>query len=193
MLQPKSSPSNIAINSGCWQTCLLLKCALICLNCAAVRERAIRIVGWGLAGRKYRRLDEPGLSQTAARRADASAGLTPGNIDVAEVHDATSFCEIYQVEMMGFCDIGQGGSFVEAGANSLGGKVPVNTSGGLVSKGHPIGANGLSMVYELCQQLRGDAGERQVEGARIALAENSGGVIGFDEAACSVLILEREV
>ena len=71
--------------------------------------------------------------------------------------------------------------------------MPVNTSGGLVSKGHPIGATGLSMVYELCQQLRGDAGERQVEGARIALAENGGGVIGFDEAACSVLILARKV
>ena len=160
---------------------------------AAVRERAIRIAGWGLSGGKYRRLDEPGLSQTAARRAYASAGLTPGDIDVAEVHDATSFCEIYQVEMMGFCDIGQGGSFVAAGATSLGGKVPVNTSGGLVSKGHPIGATGLSMVYELCQQLRGDAGERQVEGARTALAENGGGVIGFDEAACSVLILARKV
>ena len=71
--------------------------------------------------------------------------------------------------------------------------MPVNTSGGLVSKGHPIGATGLSMVYDRCQQLRGEAGERQVEGARIALAENGGGVIGFDEAACSVLILERKV
>jgi len=158
---------------------------------AAVRERAVRIRGWGMSGGKYRRLDEPGLSQTAARKAYAMAGVTPGDIDVAEVHDATSFCEIFQIEMMGFCAPGEGGPFVEAGETSLGGRLPVNTSGGLVSKGHPVGATGLSMVYELCQQLRGEAGERQVIGARLALAENGGGVIGFDEAACSVLLLEK--
>ncbi len=119
------------------------------------------------------------------------SGLKPSDIDVAEVHDATSFCEIYQVEMMGFCERGEGGQFVESGATTLGGRIPVNTSGGLVSKGHPVGATGLSMTNELIVQLRGEAGERQVEGARIALAENGGGVIGFDEAACSVLIPER--
>ncbi len=158
---------------------------------AEVRERAVRIAGWGLSGGKYRQLNEPGLSQTAARKAYAMAGLTPDQIDVAEVHDATSFCEIFQVEMMGFCEIGQGGSFVESGATALGGKVPVNTSGGLVSKGHPVGATGLSMVHELCQQLRHEAGDRQVDGVHYALAENGGGVIGFDEAACSVLIMAR--
>ena len=156
-----------------------------------VRERAVRIAGQGLSGGKYRSLDEDGLSRFAAERAYRMAGLKPSDIDVAEVHDATSFCEIYQVEMMGFCERGQGGAFVESGATTLGGRIPVNTSGGLVSKGHPVGATGLSMTNELVQQLRGEAGERQVEGARFALAENGGGVIGFDEAACSVLILER--
>ncbi len=77
-----------------------------------------------------------------------------------------------------------------AGETGPGGRVPVNTSGGLVSKGHPVGATGLSMIAELCRQLRGEAGERQVDGARLALAENGGGVMGFDEAACSVIILE---
>lgn len=157
----------------------------------AVRERAVRIAAQGLSGGKYRSLDEDGLSRFAAERAYRMAGLQPADIDVAEVHDATSFCEIYQVEMMGFCPRGEGGGFVESGATTLGGRIPVNTSGGLVSKGHPVGATGLSMTNELVQQLRGEAGERQVEGARIALAENGGGVIGFDEAACSVLILER--
>ncbi|MGR9090075.1 MAG: thiolase family protein [Gammaproteobacteria bacterium] len=156
-----------------------------------VRERAVRIAGQGLSGGKYRSLDEDGLSRFAAERAYRMAGLKPSDIDVAEVHDATSFCEIYQVEMMGFCERGDGGAFVESGATTLGGRIPVNTSGGLVSKGHPVGATGLSMTNELVLQLRGEAGERQVEGARIALAENGGGVIGFDEAACSVLILER--
>lgn len=157
----------------------------------AVRERAVRIAGQGLSGGKYRSLDEDGLSRFAAERAYRMAGLQPSDIDVAEVHDATSFCEIYQVEMMGFCARGEGGAFIESGATTLGGRIPVNTSGGLVSKGHPVGATGLSMTNELVLQLRGEAGERQVEGARIALAENGGGVIGFDEAACSVLILER--
>ncbi|MGR8919812.1 MAG: thiolase family protein [Gammaproteobacteria bacterium] len=156
-----------------------------------VRERAVAITANGLSGGKYRALDEDGLSRFAAERAYRAAGVGPEDIDVAEVHDATSFCEIYQVEMMGFCERGQGGPFVESGATTLGGRIPVNTSGGLVSKGHPVGATGLSMTFELVQQLRGEAGERQVEGAHRALAENGGGVMGFDEAACSVLILER--
>jgi len=158
---------------------------------AAVRERAIRIAGMGLSGGKYRSLEEEGLSAVAARRAYAQAGLGPADVDLAEVHDATAFCELYQVEMLGFCEPGQGGPLVESGATTLGGRIPVNTSGGLVSKGHPVGATGLSMVAELAEQLRGEAGERQVARARIALAENGGGVIGFDEAACVVTLLEH--
>ncbi len=158
---------------------------------AAVRERAVRIVAQGLSGGKYRTLDEAGLSHTAAQKAYRMAGLTPTDISIAEVHDATSFCEIYQAEMMGFCAPGRGGDFIASGATALDGRLPINTSGGLVSKGHPVGATGLSMVYELCQQLRGDAGDRQVAKLRYALAENGGGVMGFDEAACSVLILEK--
>lgn len=158
---------------------------------AAVRERAIRVRASVLSGGKYRRLDEPGLSRIAAQRAYARAGLQPKDIDVAEVHDATSFCEIYQAEMLGFCEVGQGGAFVAAGATALGGDIPINLSGGLVSKGHPVGATGLSMIYELTAQLRGECGPRQVQGADIALAENGGGVIGFDEAACSITVLQR--
>lgn len=158
---------------------------------ARVQERAIRVSASVLTGGKYRDLDEPGLSHLAAKKAYAKAGLTPEDIDVAEVHDATSFCEIYQAEMLGFCERGQGGAFVASGATSLGGRVPVNLSGGLVSKGHPVGATGLSMIYELVAQLRGECGERQAAGADVALAENGGGVIGFDEAACSVIVLRR--
>lgn len=157
---------------------------------AAVRARAVRVRATALSGGKYRRLDEPGLSQVAARKAYRAAGLGPERIDVAEVHDATSFCEIYQAEMLGFCPVGQGGAFVASGASALGGKLPTNLSGGLVSKGHPVGATGLSMIHELALQLRGEAGERQARGARVALAQNGGGVIGFDEAVCSVIILE---
>ncbi len=156
-----------------------------------VRDRAVKIMASTLAGGKYKTLAEPGLTMTAANKAYQSAGVKPADIDVAELHDATSFCEIYQAEMMGFCEIGEGGPLIESGATMLDGRIPINTSGGLVSKGHPVGATGLSMIYELATQLRGEAGPRQVAGAELALAENGGGVIGFEEAVCSITILER--
>ncbi|MGE0733747.1 MAG: thiolase family protein [Alphaproteobacteria bacterium] len=159
---------------------------------ATVRDRAIKLRACMLSGGKYRSFDEPGLSSVAAKKAYAFAGIKPSDISVAEVHDATAFCEIYQAEMMGFCDLGTGGRFVESGATSLDGRLPINTSGGLVAKGHPVGATGLAMIYELCTQLRDEAGPRQVKNARLALAENGGGVIGFDEAACAVTVLERQ-
>ncbi len=158
---------------------------------AATQSRAVRVAASALSGGKYRALDEPGLSRIAADKAYRAAGISAERIDVAEVHDATSFCEIYQAEMLGFCAPGDGGPFIASGATALGGQIPINTSGGLVSKGHPVGATGLSMIYELIKQLRGEAGPRQVAGARWAMAENGGGVVGFDEAACSVIILER--
>jgi acetyl-CoA acetyltransferase len=158
----------------------------------AVRARAVRLRASVLAGGKYRDRDEPGLSRTAALRAYAMAGIRPGDIDVAEVHDATSFCEIYQAEMLGFCPDGQGGPFIASGAAHLGGRLPMNTSGGLVSKGHPVGATGLSMIYELATQLRGEAGPRQVAGAEFALQENGGGLMGLEEAVCSVVILQKD-
>ncbi len=156
-----------------------------------VRERAVKVRACALSGGKYRRLDEPGLSHFAAQKAYRTAGVAPADIDVAELHDATSFCEIYQAEMMGFCAVGEGGRLVGSGATALDGSIPVNPSGGLVSKGHPVGATGLSMIYEVCLQLRGEAGLRQVNGASLGLVENGGGVMGFDEAACAVTILER--
>ena len=157
---------------------------------AETQRRAVRIAGHALSGGKYRRFDEPGLSRIAADRAYAMSGFGPQDVDLAEVHDATSFSEIYQPEMLRFCADGEGGAFVASGTSAPGGALPVNVSGGLVSKGHPIGATGLSMIFELAQQLRGEAGARQVEGARVGLAENGGGVIGFDEAVCAVTILE---
>jgi acetyl-CoA acetyltransferase len=155
-----------------------------------VRDRAVKVRACALAGGKYRSLDEVGLSRIAADKAYRSSGLSPGDIDIAEVHDATSFSEIYQAEMMRFCPQGQGGAYVASGATARGGSRPINLSGGLVSKGHPIGATGLSMIHELVAQLRGEAGVRQASRARIGLAENGGGVIGFEEAACAVTILE---
>ena len=157
-----------------------------------VQNRAVKVRATALAGGKYRDPDEPSLSRIAANKAYEMAGIGPEDIDVAEVHDATSFCELYQAEMLGFCAEGEGGKFIECGATMLDGKIPINTSGGLVSKGHPVGATGLSMLYELVTQLRGEAGPRQVKNAEFALQENGGGVIGLEEAACSVIILEKD-
>ncbi len=126
-----------------------------------------------------------------SRRAYDAAGVGPGDIDVAEVHDATAFGELHQTEALSFCEAGGGGPLAESGATRLGGRIPVNTSGGLESRGHPVGASGLAQLHELVVQLRHEAGPRQVEGCRLALAENGGGNIGYEEAAMCVHILER--
>jgi acetyl-CoA acetyltransferase len=119
------------------------------------------------------------------------AGVGPRDIDLAEVHDATAFGELVQTENLGFCPRGEGGPLAESGATKLGGRIPVNTSGGLESRGHPIGASGLAMIHEVVTQLRGEAGPRQVEGVRLGLVENGGGNIGLEEAAMVLAILEK--
>ena len=129
------------------------------------------------------------LCRVAALKAYEQAGVGPEDVSVAEVHDASAFAEIVQIENLGLCKIGQGGWASERGETRLGGRVPVNPSGGLESKGHPIGATGLGQIYELVLQLRGRAGSRQVEGARIAVAENGGGFHGVEEAAAVVTVL----
>jgi acetyl-CoA acyltransferase len=132
---------------------------------------------------------EGAVSRVAAEAAYEQAGVGPDDVSVAEVHDASSFGELLQTELIGLCEIGCGGKFAESGASSLGGRLPVNPSGGLESKGHPMGASGLAQIYELVQQLRGNCGPRQVPGARIAIAESSGGFIGCEEAVAAVTIL----
>lgn len=119
------------------------------------------------------------------------AGLGPQDIDIAEVHDATSLGELIQIGGLGFCDFGDAAAFTRSGATSLGGKIPVNVSGGLVSKGHPLGATGIGQVTEIVMQLRGEGGKRQVEDARIGLTENGGGSVGVEEAAMTIHIFEK--
>ena len=131
------------------------------------------------------------IGRRASRAVYEMAGLGPQDLDVVEVHDATAYGELMQYEELGLCEPGGGGPHAESGATRLGGKQPVNPSGGLECRGHPIGASGLAQIYELVQQLRGDAGPRQVEGARIAMAENGGGFIGLGEAAMGIHIMER--
>lgn len=120
------------------------------------------------------------------------AGLGPQDLNCVELHDASAISEIKYYEYLGLCEAGAGGEYVESGASSLSGRVPVNTSGGLMRKGHPIGATGAAQIVELVMQLRGEAGGRQVSGARVALAENGGGYIGTDAAALVLSILTKE-
>lgn len=129
-------------------------------------------------------------AKRAAEKAYATAGVAPDDIDIAEVHDATAFGELAMCENLGFCAEGEGGRYAESGATRLGGARPVNTSGGLECRGHPIGATGLAQIAEIVQQLRGEAGERQVSGAHIGLCENGGGFLGHGEAAVAIHIFE---
>ncbi|MFZ5643125.1 MAG: thiolase family protein [Bacillota bacterium] len=155
------------------------------------KARAVKIRASVLGTGTDRDLDEPDIGFRVSRKAYEMAGVEPKDINLAEVHDASAYGELHQTEVLGFCPEGEGGIFAESGATILGGKMPVNTSGGLESRGHPIGASGLAQIYELVTQLRGEAGERQVHGARLALAENGGGNIGYEEAAMCVHILEK--
>jgi acetyl-CoA acetyltransferase len=131
------------------------------------------------------------ISVRASGKAYKIAGLGPKDVDVLEVHDATSMGEILQLEGLGFCARGEAGAVARSGATSLGGKIPVNPSGGLVSKGHPLGATGIGQIAEIVMQLRGEAGKRQVEGARIGMTENGGGGLGVEEAAMTIHIFEK--
>jgi acetyl-CoA acetyltransferase len=153
--------------------------------------RPVKILASVLGQGSDRDLDGEDIGERLSKEAYRIAGLGPEEIDLAELHDATAYGELHQTEAMGFCPLGGGGRFAESGATKLGGKKPINTSGGLECRGHPIGASGLAQVHELVTQLRGEAGKRQVEEAQIALAENGGGNIGVEEAAMAIHILGK--
>jgi acetyl-CoA C-acetyltransferase len=124
----------------------------------------------------------------AAREAYRQAKLSPRKIDLAEVHDCFTIAEICAYEDLGFIGKGKGGKLIENGVTEIGGKIPVNTSGGLKAKGHPVGATGVAQMAEIVMQLRGEAGKRQVKGAEIGLAHNVGG----SGATATVHILSRK-
>lgn len=158
-----------------------------------LRSRAMRVLGCALqTGSDRDAADlEHHLVRVAARNLYAQAGISPQDVSVAEVHDATAIGEILQSELLGLVPMGQGGPAAERGETTIGGRIPINPSGGLESKGHPIGATGLGQIFELVTQLRAEAGLRQVQGARIALAENGGGLAGVEEAVACLTLLGR--
>jgi acetyl-CoA acetyltransferase len=157
---------------------------------AEVRSRAVRILANEIACGVFDvSWEDDRAPVMAGRQAFQTAGLKPHDIDLVELHDASSFAEIHVLEDLGFCGRGEGGEYTASGATAIDGDLPVNASGGLVSRGHPIGATGLMMLNEIAIQLRGEAIGNAVANPRYGLAENGGGVIGNDNAVCSVTIL----
>ncbi|RLG57662.1 MAG: thiolase domain-containing protein [Hadesarchaea archaeon] len=114
-------------------------------------------------------------AREAAKMAYKASGIEPKDVDLAEVHDCFTIAEIIAIEDLGFCKKGEGGKVTQEGETAIGGRIPVNTSGGLKGKGHPVGATGIAQAAEIVQQLRGEAGKRQVKGAEIGLTHNVGG------------------
>jgi acetyl-CoA acetyltransferase len=153
-------------------------------------SQAVKVRASVLGSGRERSFDDIDIGERLSKIAYEKSGLGPKDINLAEVHDATAYGELHQAEALGFCPEGEGGVLAKSGATKVGGKIPINPSGGLESRGHPIGASGLAQIHELVTQLRGKAGPRQIKGARIALAENGGGALGQEEAAMCIHILE---
>jgi acetyl-CoA acyltransferase len=171
--------------------------ALVLVSEKKARElgmaRAVRVRGSALTSDLFDarnpELLEPNLvTRLAAKQAYEMAGLGPDDLDLVELHDCFATAEILHYENLGLCADGQAGRLIDSGDTALGGRIPVNVSGGLLSKGHPIGATGVANMIEIVDQLRGEAGARQVEGARIGLTH----VLGFGVgSAAGVHIFEK--
>jgi len=153
-------------------------------------KRAVRIGASVLGSFGFTRRDEPSIVARVSNKAYQEAGMLPRDIQVAEVHDAVAPVELFLYEELGFCGPGESGRMIDEGITWLGGKLPVNTSGGLTAKGHPAGATGLAQVAEIVWQMRGDAGERQIKPApNVGLVENGGGNVAGETAVVAVHIL----
>lgn len=167
------------------------------LGVARNRSRDVVVSGSGFVSGElwdYRSPAAAGVHivSRAAQIAYARSGRQPGDIDVAEVHDAFTIGEIVTLEALGLLPVGTGAALTAAGETTLGGRIPVNPSGGLLQRGHPLGATGLAQIAEIAWQLRGEAGDRQVRDARIGLVETAGGgIAGLDNNSCVVTVLER--
>jgi benzoylsuccinyl-CoA thiolase BbsB subunit len=174
--------------------------AVVVVVSDAVRERlgkpAVKITGSvlhsGQATAGFRNMLRPEITFHSARDAYEQAGIGPEDVDVVELHDAFTIAELVYYEALGLCEVGGSAEFIREGRSTFGGDVVVNPSGGLLSKGHPVGASGVAQIVELYWQLTGQAGDRQVEDARVGLAHvTGGGISGLDHGACTVHILEK--
>jgi acetyl-CoA acetyltransferase len=152
-------------------------------------SKPVWLRGSALVSGSDRPSEDGGTGARASRRALDMAGVTPKDINVLELHDASSPAELMLYEELGLCPEGEGGRLIDEGVTEIGGALPVNTSGGLLAKGHPVGATGVSQIYEIWLQLRGEAGERQVESAKVGMTHNGGGMVRGEAAATAVHVL----
>jgi benzoylsuccinyl-CoA thiolase BbsB subunit len=171
---------------------------VLCADTVAAQYRgdAVQVLASDLTSGRYtpgfRDMTIPEITVRGAKEAYEEAGLGPEDVDVAEVHDAFTIAELLYYEAFGFCPRGEAASLLESGATALGGRKVVNPSGGLLAKGHPVGATGAAQVVEIVRQLRGECGARQVDGAKVGLTHaTGGGISGFDHGACSIHIFAR--
>jgi acetyl-CoA acetyltransferase len=168
--------------------------AVVLVSAAKARQlgitRPVRVVSSVLVSGWDHAPDEDGAGEVSSRQAYEEAGVAPDEISVVELHDASAPGEILAYEYLGLCPKGAGGRLVQDGVTRLGGRQPVNTSGGLLRKGHPVGATGVAQIVELTEQLQGRSGPRQVHAAKLGLAQNGGGNIGLDVAAMCVSVLQ---
>ncbi|MBB6095806.1 acetyl-CoA acetyltransferase [Povalibacter uvarum] len=172
--------------------------AIVCTEAALKkygfdRKRAVKVMASIVRSASARAAEDfdKGCTHLAGKLAFEQAGISPSDIDVAELHDATAIGELLAVEALGLCEPGTSGVMAERGDTTIGGKLPINPSGGLESKGHPIGATGIGQIYELVEQLRGNCGPRQVEDAHFALQGNGGGLWRVEESTEHVGIFSR--
>jgi acetyl-CoA acetyltransferase len=168
--------------------------SLLLVSEAFARKKGLsgtRMVASVVAGGRANRGDGPTVTARAADLAYNQAGVGPNDISLAEVHDPTAPQELFDIEDIGLCERGQAFDLLEKGDFSLGGRIPVNVSGGLVARGHPVGATGVAQIVEISEQLEGRAGKAQVRNARLGLAQMAGGLIGDDSAVATVHILSK--
>ncbi len=170
--------------------------ALVLMSEDYARRKAIepvQILACALRSGEGDDAEAPAVAQAASAAAYEEAGVGPDDLSVVEIHDAAAPAEFILCEQLGLCAPGEAADLLDSGDTELGGRMPINPSGGLISKGHPIGATGAAQLVELADQMRGRAGARQRQDARFALAENGGGWIGNDAAAAVVTILAANV
>jgi acetyl-CoA acetyltransferase len=186
---PLTLPMCAPISDGSAAVILCTEAGLQKLN--ADKSRAIKVLASVVQTGSNRDASDyqNHITAVAARKVYENSGVSPADVDVVEVHDATAMGEILQAENLQLVDFGGAGPAAARGEFSIGGRVPINPSGGLESRGHPISATGLAQIHELVTQLRGEAGARQVDGARIALQENGGGLYGYEEAVAVITLL----
>ncbi|WP_439813727.1 thiolase C-terminal domain-containing protein [Zavarzinia sp. CC-PAN008] len=156
----------------------------------AVKVRASQMTSNPFVERGFASTDFNAVTQNCAKQAYEAAGVGPDDINLIELHDCFATAEIVHYENLGLCAPGEAGRMIDDGETALGGRIPVNVSGGLLSKGHPLGATGIANIYEVATHLRGAAGARQVEGARLGMTHVVGGAPGVG-SACVIHILEK--